>query len=387
MDRSQAYIDANSQGLSFTSRKALSDFLSEYLSTREEVLSKYPPGNIEESHTANLYSLKRSAEKVMDKGLKSHEYNKDMSELASNVYMGLDKQERYAASELIKVFSGYTRPEKYFADLHHTAKEDLSRIKNSYKRRISGDGMKLENIIGLENQKREIDKFIKAVEYPDVYKENDARSFSGILLYGPPGTGKTMLGRAMADQLGIDFVEIRLSEIVSKYFGDSESIIQNMFDQYDDKAIFFFDELDGLAPDRKNGKDNSASTRIVSTLLTNLDGMNKDKEIIPIGTTNRLDDIDEALKRPGRFSKLIEVPLPDYKTRKDMFKNMTDKEIFSIKDYNSFAEMTENLSGADIKEIIERTKEDRAYNICLGNSPERIKDEDITRKINDYERL
>ncbi|MEB3756550.1 MAG: CDC48 family AAA ATPase [Desulfurococcales archaeon] len=215
---------------------------------------------------------------------------------------------------------------------------------------------KWTDIGGLEEAKMEL---IESVEWPLKY----AKAFTrlgirpprGILLFGPPGTGKTLLARAAATESGASFIAVRGPEVLSKWVGESEKAIREIFRkarQYS-PTVVFLDEIDAIAPARGYAFDSRVSERIVSQLLTELDGIARLENVIVIAATNRPDMIDPALIRPGRLEKLVYVPPPDKRARLEIFKIYTRKVPLST-DVNllELAEKTEGYTGADIEALV-----------------------------------
>ncbi len=209
---------------------------------------------------------------------------------------------------------------------------------------------------GLDNVKEQL---IEAVEWPlkkpEVFKNMGIKPPKGMLLLGPPGCGKTMLARAVATESEANFISIKGPEIFSKWIGESEKAIREVFrrGRMAAPAIIFFDELDSLVPKRGMGYgDSGASERVISQLLTELDGIEALENIVVIGATNRPDIIDPAVLRPGRFDRLIYVPSPDERTRIQIFKTHT-KGMPLSKDVNleELGRMSIGYSGADIEAV------------------------------------
>ncbi|MFH0847975.1 MAG: CDC48 family AAA ATPase [archaeon] len=209
---------------------------------------------------------------------------------------------------------------------------------------------------GLEKVKEEL---IEAVEWPlkkpEIFKKMGIKPPKGILLFGPPGCGKTMLARAVATESEANFISIKGPEIFSKWVGESEKAIREVFRKARTAApaIIFFDELDSLVPKRGMGYgDSGASERVISQLLTELDGIESLENIVVIAATNRPDIIDTAVLRPGRFDRMIYVPSPDERTRVQIFKEHM-KEMPLSKDVNleELARMSIGYSGADIQAV------------------------------------
>ncbi|MFX0116899.1 MAG: CDC48 family AAA ATPase [Candidatus Hodarchaeota archaeon] len=198
---------------------------------------------------------------------------------------------------------------------------------------------------------------IEAVEwplkFPSIYEHTKMRSSRGVLLYGPPGTGKTLLVRALASRSKFNFIAIRGPELVSKYVGETERTIREIFRKAKQAApcICFFDEIDSLVPARSEGKSEGFVDRVVSTFLTILDGTESLGNVILVAATNRFSAIDPALLRPGRFDHLIEIPLPDINAREAILRVHLPKEASDSLDLAKFATKLEGMSGADIEAL------------------------------------
>ena len=210
-----------------------------------------------------------------------------------------------------------------------------------------------DDVGGLEQAKQ---KLIEAVEwplkYPDAFKRVGIEPPHGILLYGPPGTGKTMLARAVATESEANFISIKGPELLSKWVGESEKGVRETFRKAKmaAPAIIFFDEIDALVPRRGSGFGDSHTTeRVISQLLTELDGLEKLENVVVIGATNRPDLVDPALLRPGRFDRLVMVSAPDEKSRLEIFKIHTkNMPLAKDVDLKLLAKETGGYSGSDI---------------------------------------
>ncbi len=186
---------------------------------------------------------------------------------------------------------------------------------------------------GLSNEVEKIREMIEIpINYPEVFGRMGIEPPKGVLLYGPPGTGKTMLVRAIANESNANFIKINGSEIMSKWFGESEKKLRDIFDEArkNAPAIIFIDEIDALAPRRDECSSylNEFEKRIVSQLLTLMDGLYARGEIIVIGATNRPNALDPALRRPGRFDREIGIAAPNEAGRKEIFEYTRKKCLF-----------------------------------------------------------
>ncbi len=208
---------------------------------------------------------------------------------------------------------------------------------------------------GLENVKKEL---IRAIEWPLKYASLFSYTYikppKGILLYGPPGTGKTMIAKAVASESDANFISIKGPELLSKWVGESESGIREIFKKARQAApcVIFFDEMDAIAPRRGKGGDTQVTERTVSQMLTELDGIEELKGVTVLAATNRLDMIDPALLRPGRFDLMIEVPLPEKDELQEIFKVHTrQKPLRPDLDVEALINQMAGLTGADISHI------------------------------------
>lgn len=216
-----------------------------------------------------------------------------------------------------------------------------------------------EDVGGLDEIKGELQE---AVEWPLKHKEAfehaDVKPPRGVLLYGPPGTGKTLIAKAIAHTTESNFISIKGPELLSKWVGESEKGVREVFRKARQAApcIIFLDEIDSIAPSRSSdGSDSHVTERIVSQLLTEIDGLEELNNVLVIGATNRLDMIDNALLRPGRFDRIIEVPVPDSKGRQKIFMIHTKrKPVAETVDFDRLVEMTDGLSGAEIEGLCSR---------------------------------
>ncbi|WP_342304123.1 CDC48 family AAA ATPase [Methanolobus sp. ZRKC5] len=212
-----------------------------------------------------------------------------------------------------------------------------------------------EDIGGLEGAKQEL---IEAVEwplkYPDLFDTVSTKPPRGIMLFGPPGTGKTMLAKAVATESEANFISIKGPELFSRYVGESERAVRETFRKAKQAAptIIFFDEIDSMASERGSSVDAHATERVVSQILTEIDGVEELKDVVIVAATNRPDIVDPALLRPGRFDRLIYVRPPDKQSREKIFNiHLTDKPLENDVNIRELADITEGYVGADIESI------------------------------------
>src|SRR5918911_4889 len=215
---------------------------------------------------------------------------------------------------------------------------------------------------GLEEVKRELQEAVEwPMRYPNLYKELGHLIPKGILLHGPSGTGKTMLAKAVATESEANFISVKGPELISKWVGESEKGIREIFRRARQASpcVIFFDEIDSIAPTRGRSLEEGAGggttgmERMLSQLLTEMDGIQEMQGVVVIAATNRADMIDTALLRPGRFDKIVYVPNPDQKTREKILNIYTKgKPIGRDIDLKKIAEKTEGFSGADVSVVV-----------------------------------
>jgi len=211
---------------------------------------------------------------------------------------------------------------------------------------------------GLKDAKQELQESVEwPMKYRNLFKELGVHAPRGIILYGPPGTGKTLLARAVANESEANFIPVKGPELLNKYVGESERAVRKIFRRarHVSPSIIFFDEIESLTSMRTGMDSSGARESVVAQLLTELDGIAGLKDVVVIGATNRPDLIDSAILRPGRFEKLIYVPLPDKDARTDIWKIHTKELKTDGKiDLKRLVELTENYSGADIEAVVRK---------------------------------
>jgi transitional endoplasmic reticulum ATPase len=222
---------------------------------------------------------------------------------------------------------------------------------------VQSPDVKWDDIGGLASVKEELKEAIEwPLKHADLFREADVVPPKGLLLYGPPGTGKTMIAKAVATNSNANFISIKGPELISKWVGESEKGIREVFRKARQASpcVIFFDELDSIAPRRSTGSgDSHVGERIVSQLLTEMDGLEDLKGVVVIGATNRPDIVDEALLRPGRFDRILQIPLPDDDSIKEILEiHMTKKPIDKSLDLIKLVELSKGFSGADIAALV-----------------------------------
>merc|ERR1712000_399598 len=217
-----------------------------------------------------------------------------------------------------------------------------------------------EDIGGLEGVKQDLRESVQyPVDHPEKFLKFGMSPSRGVLFFGPPGTGKTLLAKAVANECAANFISVKGPELLSMWFGESESNIRDIFDKARAAApcVVFLDELDSIAKSRGGsvGDAGGASDRVVNQLLTEMDGMTSKKNVFVIGATNRPEQLDNALCRPGRLDTLVYVPLPDEASRAGILKAQLRKTpVAPDVDINYIASKTHGFSGADLGFVTQR---------------------------------
>jgi transitional endoplasmic reticulum ATPase len=241
-----------------------------------------------------------------------------------------------------------------------------------------------DDVGGLEELKEELRE---AVEWPIKYKEAfdyvNVEAPKGILLHGPPGTGKTLIAKALAKMTESNFISIKGPELLSKWVGESEKGVREIFRKARQAApcIIFLDEIDALVPRRGGGESGSHVTEnVVSQILTEIDGLEELHNVLIIGATNRLDIVDEALLRPGRFDRIIEVPNPNSKGREQIFQIHTKKKpLADDVNISKLVELTDGFNGAEIAAVANRAAT-AALKRYVNGKLENIKEIKVTQQ-------
>ncbi|MGP8319863.1 MAG: CDC48 family AAA ATPase [Methanosarcinaceae archaeon] len=217
-------------------------------------------------------------------------------------------------------------------------------------------GITYEDIGGLGNEIQRVREMIELpLKHPEIFQRLNIEPPKGIILYGPPGTGKTLIAKAVANESGANFLYIAGPEIMGKYYGESEERIRKLFEEAAENApsIIFIDEIDSIAPKREN-VTGEVERRVVAQLLAMLDGMVERGQIVVIGATNRIDAIDPALRRPGRFDREIEIGVPDQNDRNEILQIHT-RGMPLVEDINLeyLSNNTPGFVGADLLSLVQ----------------------------------
>jgi proteasome regulatory subunit len=218
-------------------------------------------------------------------------------------------------------------------------------------------GVRYDDIGGLVEQIRDVREAVEIpLEHPERFVDVGIEPPSGVLLHGPPGTGKTMLAKAVANHADATFIRMAGSELVHKFIGEGARLVRDLFELAEQKepAILFIDEIDAIASKRTDSKTSGDAEvqRTMMQLLSEMDGFDDRGEVRLIAATNRFDMLDEAILRPGRFDRLIEVPMPDEDARERIFEiHAGGMNLADGVDFESLARDGDGFSGADIKAV------------------------------------
>jgi len=232
-----------------------------------------------------------------------------------------------------------------------------------------------EDIGGLSEEIKKIREMVEIpMKHPEIFQKLGVTPPKGVLLHGPPGTGKTLLAKGVATETDSHFILLNGPEIMSKFYGESEKKIRNIFDEAEKNApsIIFIDEIDAIAPKREE-THGEVERRVVSQLLTMMDGLNSRGKVIVIGATNRVNSLDPALRRPGRFDREIEIGVPSKAGRLQVLKiHSRGMPLYKNVDLDKIASLTHGFVGADLESL---TKE-AAMNVLRENLNEIKIDDD-----------
>lgn len=260
-----------------------------------------------------------------------------------------------------------------------------------------------EMVGGLSDVKSDIkESMIIPLMRKDVTSRFGLEPPKGILLFGPPGCGKTMLMKALANELGVEMISVKCSDLMSKWYGESEGKVADLFKTARERSpcILFMDEIDAIAKRRDLYSADDVSPRLLSIMLSDMDGLDKSSGVIVVATTNKPEMIDPAMMRPGRLDKIIYVPPPDYSERSDVIKvHLFGKPVAPDIDLNEIAKKTERFSGADLANLVREAATVAMKRSMMTNVPSLIAMEDFRaimprikpsislRTIEEYERM
>lgn len=298
----------------------------------------------------------------------------DLKELARTTYgfVGADVAAlaREAAIEAVRRImpkldlQERTIPPEVLDDLRVTRDDFLAalkRVQPSAMREVmvQAPNVRWEDVGGLDDARERLREGVELpLKHPDAFRRMGIRAAKGFLLYGPPGTGKTLLAKAVAREAQANFIATKSSDLLSKWYGESEQQIARLFARARQVAptVIFIDELDSLVPARGGGLGEPAVTeRVVNTILAEMDGLEELQSVVVIGATNRPNLIDPALLRPGRFDELVYVSVPDEGGRRRILGIHSERmPLAPDVDLDSIARRTDRFTGADLEDLVRR---------------------------------
>lgn len=243
--------------------------------------------------------------------------------------------------------------------------------------KIATSNVKFDDIAANKECKKEMQNLVEFLKNPRKYTDAGAVLPKGVILYGDPGTGKTLMAKAIAGEAGVPFYSTSGSDFVEMYVGLGAKRIRDLFANAKKNApcVIFIDEIDAVGKERGRKDSHSEIEQTINALLAEMDGFNGNDGIMVIAATNRLDTLDSALIRPGRFDKHIAIPLPDVEGRKDLFALYKKNKTFAADvDFDALAKMTTGFAGADIKTLL-----NEATILAVDNQHEEITNEDIDK--------
>jgi transitional endoplasmic reticulum ATPase len=247
-----------------------------------------------------------------------------------------------------------------------------------------------DDVGGLAEAKQVLREAVEwPLQYDRLFEATKTEPPAGVLLYGPPGTGKTLLARALAGETDVNFISVAGPELIDKYVGESEEAVRELFDRARQTAptIVFIDELDAIAGRR--GESHEVTERVVSQLLTELDGIVDTRNVMALAATNRRSAIDDALLRPGRFERHVEVPLPDSEGRRAILDvHAGDKPLADGIDMDALVAATEGFSGADLEALVREASMRAIRGVADGVDPDEAnaRADEVRITTDDFER-
>ncbi len=275
---------------------------------------------------------------------------------------------------------------KYKPSVSLETLEQYEKFKMDYERKTSTDipvtepieKVTLNDVGGYDQMKKELLEILEIqFKYSNLMAQMKIPPVRGILLYGPPGVGKTMMAKALANTLGVKLIMLSGAEILYKGYEGAVAAVKEVFNRARENkpAIILLDEIDAIAPRREAYK--SEGNKVVNQLLTEMDGIRTLRDVVVIATTNRIEDVDPALLRPGRFDKVVFMPLPNRDERRDIFEKYLGKETCSKVNCDALAALTEGYSGADLASVTREAKLKVLKEIIRGNVNRELTYEDL----------
>ena len=286
-----------------------------------------------------------TVQEINDEGvvIKQHGNNQEaLTEITDEMRTDLEPDDRVAVNNSLSIVKKLTR--------ETDVRARVMQVEHS-------PDVTYEDIGGLEAQMTEVRETVEMpLKHPEMFDEVGIQPPSGVLLYGPPGTGKTLLAKAVANQTDATFIKMAGSELVHKFIGEGAKLVRDLFEVARDNepAVLFIDEIDAIASKRTDSKTSGDAEvqRTMMQLLSEMDGFAERGDIRIIAATNRFDMLDEAILRPGRFDRLIEVPKPDVEGREIIYRIHTrNMNVADGVDFTELAAMSDDFSGADVKAV------------------------------------
>ncbi|PVU70330.1 AAA family ATPase [Sulfolobales archaeon SCGC AB-777_K20] len=275
---------------------------------------------------------------------------------------------------------------KYKPSVSLETLEQYEKFKMDYERKTGTDipvtelieKVTLNDVGGYDQMKKELFEILEIqFKYSNLMAQMKIPPVRGILLYGPPGVGKTMMAKALANTLGVKLLMLSGAEILYKGYEGAVAAVKEVFNRARENkpAIILLDEIDAIAPRREAYK--SEGNKVVNQLLTEMDGIRTLRDVVVIATTNRIEDVDPALLRPGRFDKVVFMPLPNRDERRDIFEKYLGKETCSKVNCDALAALTEGYSGADLASVTREAKLKVLKEMIRGNVNRELTYEDL----------
>lgn len=373
------------------------DFISEvqkgnvaevYITNKETMQFKLKNGSILTTENPRTLTLK---ENLLISGVKV--YERSINQSLETIIL---------ATIVVSLISAFI----YLTTKNSKSKGGAFRLSKIETEAVTETGITFENIAGNEEAKESIKELVDFIKAPEKYAKFKARMPRGVILYGPPGTGKTLIAKALASEANVPFFAVNGSDFVQIYVGVGAGRIRDLFKKAKEKgkAVIFIDEIDAIGKKRSMRADSGSDERdqTLNALLSEMSGFNSSDGIVVIAATNRLDTLDEALLRPGRFDRHIEVNLPDVKDREKILNlYLKDKPLAEDVDISKIAKTTVYFSGAKLENLVNEAaiiaaKEnspnitmehlDRALSIVIAGAEKKNKDviSELDRKITAY---
>ncbi|MHA1248362.1 MAG: AAA family ATPase, partial [Candidatus Helarchaeota archaeon] len=262
---------------------------------------------------------------------------------------------------------------------------ELSAIRyGAMEKKFRKEKLSWDDVGGYDSIKEQLKNIESMLTSKETYEKYDVHPPKGVLLFGPPGCGKTYIARVLSDSTNANFIYASAPDLLSKWLGESEQKIRDLFvtAKMNPPTILFFDELDGIAFERSRTTDHPYLTTILSTFLSEFSDLTPEDHVLVIGSTNRIEDIDPAFLRPGRFDERIAVPPPDFQARKEIFRiHLKRVELSDDVDFDLLAEKTKNYTGAEIAYVCETTKRKKAVNAIKTGKYSKISMNDLLESI------